>query len=129
MPNVATDTTAAEFDALYLKSQPEQVQSLMQMPGGVSRVATAVNLAQAGYLIDGTIMVWDWSPYQTMKSRMAYGYTWVPSYLQKPIQIAPGVSQGASGPPSYDAAVIPPGALLVTLDMDLLPTLFPAPKK
>jgi hypothetical protein len=125
--NLATDATATEYSAAYLAAQPSAVQALMGLPGG-SRMEKAIELAKAGYLIDGTIMVWAWDAYWTMKSRIGFGYTWVPSYLMPPIQIAPGLSQGTSGPPPYDAAVVPAGALLVTLDMDLLPTLFPAPK-
>lgn len=125
--NLATDATAAEFNAAYLKAQPAAVQALMASPQ--PRMQQAIELALAGYLIDGTIMVWGWDSYQTTKARTEFGYTWVPSYMQPPVQIAPGLSQGASGPPTYDGSIVPHGAILVTLDMDALPGLFPAPPK
>jgi hypothetical protein len=125
--NIATDATAAQYSKAYLAAQPKAVQELMAMPGGMNRVNMAAQLAEKGYLIDSTIMVQAWDAYQTMKSRIQFGYTWVPSYLQPPIQEAPGDTQ-PGGPPPYDAAIMPAGSLLVTLDMNLLPKLFPAPK-
>ena len=130
MPNIATDATQTQYDALYLKSQPPAVQKLMALPGGIAgsqaRVTLGRQLAGEGYLIDTTIMIWAWSAYWTMKSRLAYGYTWVPSALQPPVQIAPTVKE--PGIPTYDGAIVPPGALIVTLDMDLLPIIFAASK-
>jgi hypothetical protein len=121
MPKIATDATASEYDAAYKAAQPPAVRALMNLQGGANRVQLATQLAEAGYLIDGTIMVWAWDPYWTMKSRLQYGYTWVPSYMQPPVSEAPGIT---GFPPPYDASVLPAGALQVTLDMDLLPGLF-----
>ena len=127
MPDIATDATQAQYDAAYLAAQPPAVKTLMGLPGGSPRIAAAQTLVAEGYLVDTTIMVWAWSAYYTMKSRLAYGYTWVPSAGMPPIQEAPGDDQ--PGVPPYDAAVMPKGGLLVTLDIDLLtPALFPAPK-
>lgn len=124
MSNIATDATETEFDAAYLAAQPAAVQSMMRLPygSGTAKTAQASTLAHEGYLIDVTIMLWGWSAYRTNKMRLAYGYTWTPSALMPPIQIAPGLVQGKT--PPYDASTVPPGGILVTLDMDLLPSLF-----
>lgn len=115
--NLATDATASQYDAAYLAAQPKEVQTLMQTPGGQSRVQEAQRLANAGYRIDTTVMVWGWSAYWTMKSRQMFGYTWTPSVNMPPVTSAPGIP-GFS--PPYDAHIIPAGAFIVTLDIDQL---------
>lgn len=59
-------------------------------------LAAAQQLALAGHvdqadLVDVPIMVWGWDPLLTMQTRISYGYTWVPSALAAPIEIAPGL--------------------------------------
>jgi hypothetical protein len=119
-----TPVTQESFDAAYLKAQPAAVQKLMQTANHLERQELAQQLVAAGYVIDATIMVWAWSAYTTTKSRLAYGYTWVPSAGQPPIQVAPGVIWNGE---QYDAAVAPPKSILVTLDEALLPLIFKAP--
>jgi len=117
--------TQQAFDEAYSAAQPAVVKEMMAMPWGTAKVAKAQALAAQGYVIDGTVMVWGWDPYLTTVMRQSYGYTWVPSYLQSPINLAPGLKQGST--PTYDAAVVPPGAIEVTLDVSLLPGIFAAP--
>jgi hypothetical protein len=119
-----TTPTQPEFDALYKSLQPTAVKDLMEMPYGTSKIQKASQLAGEGYVIDGTIMVDGWDPFLTTQLRLQDGYTWVPSWLMPPIQIAPNESQGST--PPYDRAVMPPGAILVTYS--ITPQMFPTPK-
>lgn len=50
----------------------------------------AALLALEGYLVDVPIMVDNWDPWTTMKAREAFGMTWVPSALQKPLGAVDG---------------------------------------
>ena len=117
--------TQQEFDAAYWAAQPRAVQALPGIIDQGQRYTLASQLVQQGYIIDSTVMVWGWSAWYTAQMRMNLGYTWVPSAGMKPIQTLPGITN--SGTPPYDAAVVPPGGILVTLDVSLLPLIFPAP--
>jgi hypothetical protein len=97
----------------YWAAQPEPVR-VLRYAKPEEREGIAQQLAQQGYAIDAPIMVWGWDPEQTMRLRMEYGYTWVPSAFQPQIQVAPGLV--FPGLPSYDPAQIPPGAIRVNLD-------------
>ncbi|MBX9602182.1 MAG: hypothetical protein K2X35_14315 [Bryobacteraceae bacterium] len=97
----------------YWARQPVEVQALRDAPAA-ERESMARDLAQRGFAIDTAIMVWGWDPERTMRLRMEYGYTWVPSALQPAVQVAPGLT--FPGLPSYQADVIPPGAIRVSLD-------------
>ena len=70
--------------------------------------------------IDKPIDVDGWDPYQTMRLRILYGFTWTPSILQQPISIAPGLS-GPTGT-VYDPLHPPAGSIKVSVD----PTDYPA---
>jgi hypothetical protein len=120
----ATPPTAAEFDAAYKAAQPAAVKELMAMPNtnNIAKVALARELATQGYVIDGAIMVWGWDPSIVTQQRIAAGYTWVPSYLQPPVQVAPGLIY--AGGVAYDPAIMPVGAIPVTLDMAALLSIF-----
>lgn len=120
--NLATDATADQFRAAFTKAQPAAVQALMAMPYGSEKIAQATTLAGEGYVIEGTIHVWGYDSYYATKMAVADGYTWVPSWLQPPIELAPGLSQGTV--PAYLAGVVPPGAIIVTLDMDALAAIY-----
>lgn len=124
--NIATSQT--QFDAAYKAAQPEPVQQLMAMPAGIaSRAPTAAKLAQEGYLIDNAIMVWGYDPWIATQARIQLGYTWIPSLLQPPVMVAPGIAKPVGGLQIYDPQIIPAGAIPVTLDLDLLPEIFAAP--
>jgi hypothetical protein len=97
----------------YWAMQPPAVQALRNTPED-QRLALAQQLAQQGYAIDVPIMVWGWDPLVTMSVRRDMGYTWVPSALQKPVSVVPGVS--FPGAPSYDPNNAPPGSIQVTTD-------------
>jgi hypothetical protein len=79
------------FDNAYWASQPAPVQALRTMQNQEQRAAVATQLASEGYSIDVPIMVWGWDPSITMAMRQSEGYTWVPSALQNPVEVAPGL--------------------------------------
>lgn len=98
-------------DEAYWAEQPAAVQALQNMPADQVGPA-AMALAQQGYTIDVPIMVWGWDPLTTMVERQNYGYTWVPSGLQSPVDVPPGLS--FPGLASYDPNNPPPGSIPVT---------------
>ena len=100
------DNTQTEFDQAYWASQPPEVQALPGIADPDQRAARGAELASNGFSIDVPIMVWAWDPYLVMKMRSDYGYTWVPSALQPPVTIAPGI--GVPGLVTYDPAHPPP---------------------
>ena len=55
-------------------------------------MAVALGLAAQGYTIDYPIMVWGMDAGKTMALRQSYGYSWVPSATQQPIELAPGLT-------------------------------------
>jgi hypothetical protein len=110
-PTAAADPTLA-FDNAYWAQQPAAVQPLRSMPQGEDRSAYAQQLASEGYSIDVPIMVWGWDPSLVTSMRQADGYTWVPSALQNPVEVAPGL--GALGNlAAYNPKDPPPGSILV----------------
>ncbi len=98
-------------DEAYWAEQPAAVQALQGMPPDQVGPA-AMALAQQGYAIDVPIMVWGWDPLTTMVERQNYGYTWVPSGLQAPVQVPPGLT--FPGLPTYDPNNPPAGSIAVT---------------
>ena len=103
----------SENDA-YWAQQPAVVQELRGMTDHNEREAKALALAQQGYTIDYQIMVAGWDPLNTMSIRKFYGYTWVPSMLQSPIPVVPGVH--FADLPVYDPNSPPAGSVAVTTD-------------
>jgi hypothetical protein len=79
------------FDNNYWEQQPAAVQPLRTMQDQDQREALATQLANEGYSIDVPIMVWGWDPSTVTSMRQAEGYTWVPSALQAPVDVAPGL--------------------------------------
>lgn len=109
-PAVSTTLTAQQsFDDAYWASQPAAVQALRDAPGD-QRLQMATQLAQEGYSIDVPIMVWGWDPYTTTNERIADGYTWMPSALQSPIAVAPGLNFNGE---SYNPNDPPAGSIAV----------------
>lgn len=100
-------------DQAYWAEQPAAVQALQNMPLD-QRGQAALALAQQGYSIDVPIMVDGGDPLTIMMERQQYGYTWVPSAMQSPVDLAPGLS--FPGLASYDAANPPAGSIQVTTD-------------
>jgi hypothetical protein len=98
-------------DQAYWAQQPPAVQALQNMDPA-DRVAAAETLAKQGYTIDVPIMAWGWDPLTTMVERQNYGYTWVPSGLQSPVPLPPGLS--FPGLPSYDPNNPPAGSIQVS---------------
>jgi hypothetical protein len=102
------------FDAMYTAAQPPEVRALMAIQDQTQKEGRAVELAVKGFVIDKAIMVWGMDPYDTMRLRQDYGYTWVPSLLVGPVQLAPGLTVPNMMP--YDPAHPPAGAIKVSLD-------------
>ena len=103
--------TGNAADDAYWSQQPPAVQHLRDMKDRSQRAAVGAQLASEGYSIDVPIMVWGWDPAITTQLRQSYGYTWVPSALQPPVQVAPGLS--FPGLQSYDPAHPPAGSIEV----------------
>jgi hypothetical protein len=101
----------AAYDDAYWNAQPAAVQQLRDIGDPDKRGALASQLAAAGYKIDVPIMMWGWDPSKTMAMRESFGYTWVPSAYQAPVQVAPGVSFPPLAP--YDPKNPPPGSIQV----------------
>jgi hypothetical protein len=100
------------FDDAYWAKQPTAVQALRNMQNPEQRTNLATQLANEGYLIDVPIMVWGWDPSIVTSMRQADGYTWVPSAMQSPIELAPGLpSMGTLA--AYDPKNPPPGSIMV----------------
>lgn len=112
----STDTQPAldatqSFDQSYWAAQPAAVQALENISDPSERTQMATQLANEGYTIDVPIMVNGWDPSAVTSLRESYGYTWVPSALQNPIESAPGVNN--PGVQSYDPNNPPPGSITV----------------
>ena len=107
----ATETPQQAFDQAYWASQPAAVQQLQDIQNPTQRAEFAEQLAEKGYSIDVPIMVWGWDPATTTAARQSMGYTWVPSALQQPVAVAPGLNY--AGGASYDPANPPPGSITV----------------
>jgi hypothetical protein len=111
-PAVAEDPQQA-FDEAYWASQPPAVQALQSIQDPEQRAAMATHLASEGYSIDVPIMVWGWDPSITTAMRQADGYTWVPSALQNPVDVAPGLpSMGTMA--AYNPNNPPAGSIAVS---------------
>jgi hypothetical protein len=83
-------------------------------------------LATRGFTVDVPIMVWKWDPWKVMRLREQYGYTWVPSALQAPIQEPPGFNVPGLTP--YDPNNPPTGSIKVSTNIaDYPPFNPPAP--
>src|SRR5689334_716345 len=98
-------------DDAYWAKQPAPVQQLREIDDPDQRKALATQLAAQGYSIDVPIMVWGFDAGKTMALRQQYGYAWVPSALQQPIELAPGLN--FPNMPSYDPSNPPPGSIIL----------------
>jgi hypothetical protein len=104
------DSVQSRNDAYWAK-QPAAVQALRTITDQGQRTLMATQLATEGYKIDVPIMVWGWDPSQVTSLRQSYGYTWVPSALQNPIAVAPGLTD--PGMQTYDPNNPPAGSIAV----------------
>jgi hypothetical protein len=111
-PAVTVDAQQA-FDDSSWASQPPAVQALQNIQDPEQRAAMATQLANEGYSIDVPIMVWGWDPSITTAMRQADGYTWVPSALQNPVEVAPGLG-GMGTMEAYNPNNPPAGSIAVS---------------
>ena len=109
-PAAAIDPVRS-FNEAYWAKQPSAVQQLQSIDDPGERSLMASQLASEGYKIDVPIMAWGWDPSQVTSLRQSYGYTWVPSALQNPIAVAPGLS--VPGMQAYDPNNAPSGSIAV----------------
>ena len=117
------ETTQQQFDQAYWASQPPEVQALKSITDPGQRATEAAELATDGFTIDVPIMVWGWDPYLVMTMRAQAGYTWVPSALQPPVSIAPGVMLPGVVP--YDPLHPPDGSIRVSVNIADYPPFTP----
>ena len=116
----------AAFDQAYWLAQPAAVRNLAKLDDQNARSTQAAVLAMQGFTVDVPIDVYGWEPYLVMKLRQDFGYTWVPSALQAPVAIAPGLS--APGAVPYDPQHPPAGAIKVSTDIKDFPAFEPPPQ-
>jgi len=108
-----TDLDAQQaFDNAYWAAQPAAVQALRTVQDPSERATLAAQLAGEGYQIDVPIMVWGWDPSITTSMRESLGYTWVPSALQNPVEVLPGLPS-MGGLTAYNASDPPAGSIAV----------------
>lgn len=120
------ETTQQIFDLAYWASLAPAVQALAVAPEN-ERYSMAESLALSGYKIDVPIMVENWDPFLCMNLRAGLGYTWVPSALQPPIELAPGLIQ--QGVPSYDPSNPPVGSIKVSVNLADYPPYVAVPQR
>jgi hypothetical protein len=119
---------ANQFNEAYWLSQPPEVQKLRSLQGE-ARSVEAVNLAIRGFCIDKWIQADGHDAYPVMFARELYGYAWVPSILQEPVPVVPGIDPPAgSGWKKYDPTNPPVGSIKVSTKMeDFSPFVLPTP--
>lgn len=115
MSTTPPQITQQQFDQAYWASQPPEIQALPGIADPDQRAAQAATLATDGFTIDVPIMVWGWDAYLVMSMRAQMGYTWVPSALQPPVTISPGLAQPGVIP--YDPSNPPPGSIKVSTNI------------
>jgi hypothetical protein len=119
-PALPTGQTAASIDAAFLAAQPDPVKKFMQNP---QRTATqALALANLGYRIDTVTMYWGWSYTAQTQNRIAQGYAWIPNANMPPVTLEPGLV--LEGFATYEPGMIPPGAIIVSLNPALFGQIF-----
>jgi hypothetical protein len=122
--------TNEQFNAAYWASQPVEIQALHAVrviDPSIDQTKEYTRLAMGGMIIDKPIMVENQDPWKVMSTLKSYGYTWVPSALMNPTQIAPGLGH-VGNLTVYDPSFIPPGAIKVSIDIaDYPPVNAPAP--
>lgn len=114
------------FDDAYWASFDPKVQALRGM-NPAEAAAAALTLAQAGYVIDVPIMVYQWDAFITMSIRQMDGLTWVPSALQSGIGFGPAAVLNPPFSP-YDPNNPPQGSIKVSTNpADFKPFYPPTP--
>ncbi len=118
-----------DFNPVYMASLPPAVAAMMGIADYATRAATALELAQQGYVIDWPLQVLQLgSPYGVMFQRTIDSLTWVPSALQPAIALSiPGQNDPPFAP--YNPALPgPAGSIAVSISpADYPPFLPPTP--
>lgn len=107
---------ANEWAKHYWLSKPPEVRRLDPNVTNTEaeRQIIAVECADKGHIVDVPIMVFGAHPYHTMLIRQGLGFTWVPSALQAPVNVAPGLQFPGEVP--YDPDKPPQGSIKVSVD-------------
>lgn len=108
-----------DFNKAYWLSKPPAVRVLAAMePYTNARTQEALKLALPpnSLSVDMEIDAFGAQPWYSMKNRIMYGYTWVPSMLQPPIPVAPGLE--FPGQPVYNPNNPPAGSIRVSANID-----------
>lgn len=87
-PSTGIESTPQQiFNAAYWAAQSPAVQALQT---ATSRIVVAMQLSNAGYTIDPTIMALGADPYDTMMGRATYNIPWVEALGMQPLGAVPG---------------------------------------
>jgi hypothetical protein len=98
------------FNTAYWAAKSPAARKAAEL-GIPDRQEAMTALAQSGLSIDRQIDIMGYDPYETMLTRLLYGYTWVPSALQMITFPPPGFALPGQTP--YDPDHPPPGSIAV----------------
>jgi hypothetical protein len=119
---IATDADEMEFNTAWHDVQPQAVKDWAR---NGAEIGAGLQLATQGFIIDSRVFIFGESPYRRMKIAQEEGWTWAPSLGMPNVLVAPNID--FPGLPKYDPTMIPLGAIIITLDFDLLQFVFPEP--
>ena len=111
-------TNQKQFNDAYIASKPLEVQALFSMGSDEARAAKGQELAYK-YLLCKRIDINNGDPWTVMLTWLDLGYTWMPSALQDPLTVAPGLNDQHD--PPYDPLNPRPGSIKVSIDLDDYP--------
>jgi hypothetical protein len=111
-------TSSAQFNPLYLASRDLAVQALFQMTDQGARWAAGIALQLKGHAVDPDIDASvGYDPFEIMRLRESYGYTWQPNILQPRVMEAPGINTPFTGVTPYDPSNPLPGSIKVSIEI------------
>jgi len=100
-----------------IQASVQATQSSMDAYGiaeAVGQTLVTAGKTDQANLIDVPIMVWGWDPVGVMTLRQQLGYTWVPSALQPPTEIIPGLMAAGTN----SSAPVSPGPMYIKVSID-----------
>lgn len=107
---------------IYWNSLPPALRAFRNY-NELEKAAHSTEVAALGYKLDVPIQVWGWDPVCIMLVRYGQGFTWVPSALEPPVYVGPGLS--FPGLPSYDPKTPSPRGIKVSIDAKDYPAFDP----
>lgn len=125
-----TEQEIAAFNEAYWLSRPPEVRALKGMESfSDARSEAARKIAQAGTPVDAELEAIGWgNPYDTMRYRQYYGYTWFPGLMSGKF-FSPGFlpPQPVDGISVYDPNTPAPGSVKVSTNIADFPPFDPPP--